>query len=147
MDEQLTKDLIETFFRFKRIKLPDLLKADGSKRDLSVIETVLLKKISDGPIDSFSDLEDNFHVSKSAVSQMLGALEEKGYVTRELDKTNRRKRLLGLTPRGRKTVDTIGREVDAYFSGIVQRFGEKDTRSLVALFNRFAEIAEENNGV
>jgi DNA-binding MarR family transcriptional regulator len=74
-------------------------------------------------------------------------LEEKGYITRELDKTNRRKRLLALTSKGRRTVDTIGKEVDAYFSGIIRRFGEKDTRSLVALFNRFAEIAEQNSGV
>jgi DNA-binding MarR family transcriptional regulator len=143
MDEQLTKGLIETFVRFKRIKVPIPLKTGGGKRDLSVIETVLLKKISEGSIDCFGDLEEECHVSKSAVSQMIGALEEKGYVTRELDKTNRRKRLLGLTPKGRNTLDTIGKEMDAYFAGVIQRFGEADTRRLVSLFNRFAAIVEE----
>jgi DNA-binding MarR family transcriptional regulator len=143
MDDRLADNLIEAFFRFKRVKLPNLPKADGSKQDLSAIETILLKKISDGPIDSFSDLEEEFHVSKSAISQMLGALEEKGYITCELDKTDRRKRLLAPTPKGRKTIDTIGKEIDACFNGIIQRFGEKDTRRLVALLNRFAEMLEE----
>jgi DNA-binding MarR family transcriptional regulator len=147
MDEQLKKELMETFLRFKRIKISILHKNDGSKRDLSFIETVLLKKISEGSIDRFSDLEEDCHVSKSAVSQTLGALEEKGYITRELDKTNRRKRLLSLTPKGRKAVAAIDKEVEAYFAGVIQRFGENDTRLLMSLFNRFAKIVEENNEV
>jgi DNA-binding MarR family transcriptional regulator len=144
MDEHLTKKLIETFLRFKRIKIPLPLKTDGGRRDIGIMETVLLKKISEGSIDCFSDIEEECHVSKSAVSQMIGTLEEKGYITRELDKTNRRKRLLGLTPKGRNTLDTIGKEMDAYFAGVVQRFGEDDTRRLVSLFNRFAAIIEES---
>ncbi|MDR1574830.1 MAG: MarR family transcriptional regulator [Treponema sp.] len=145
MDEQLTKGLIETFLRFKRIKMPIPPKTGGGKQDLSVMETVLLKKISEGSIDGFCDLEEECHVSKSAVSQMVGVLEEKGFITRDIDKTNRRKRLLGLTPKGRGTVDTIGKEMDAYFAGIIQRFGENDTRLLVSLCNRFAEIVEERS--
>ena len=147
MDEQLKKELVETFLRFKRIKISILHKTDGSKRDINFIETVLLKKISEGSIDRFSDLEEDFHVSKSAVSQTLGALEEKGYITRELDKINRRKRLLSLTPKGRKTVAATDKEVEAYFAGVIQRFGENDTRLLMSLFNRFAKIVEENNEV
>ncbi|MDR1399730.1 MAG: winged helix DNA-binding protein [Treponema sp.] len=145
MDEQLKKELMETFLRFKRIKISILHKNSGSKHDLNVIETVLLKKISEGSIDRFSDLEEDFHVSKSAVSQTLGALEEKGYITRELDNTNRRKRLLSLTAKGRKTVAAIDTKVEAYFASIIQRFGENDTRLLISLFNRFAKIVEETN--
>lgn len=147
MDEQLKKELMETFLRFKRIKIAILHKNDGSKRDINFIEAVLLKKISEGSIDRFSDLEEDFYVSKSAVSQTLGALEEKGYIIRELDKTNRRKRLLSLTPKGRKIVAATDNEVEAYFAGVIQRFGEKDTRLLMSLFNRFAKIVEENNEI
>ncbi|MDR0642111.1 MAG: transcriptional regulator [Treponema sp.] len=145
MDEQLKKELMETFLRFKRIRISIPHKNDSVRRDLNFIEAVLLKKVSEGSIDRFSDLEEDFHVSKSAISQTLGVLEEKGYITRELDKTNRRKRLLSLTPKGRKTVTAIDKEVEAYFAGVIQRFGENDTRLLLSLFNRFSKIVEENN--
>jgi DNA-binding MarR family transcriptional regulator len=144
MDEQLKRDLMDTFFRFKRIK-PAVFLGEVSKQDLNILETVMLKKISDGHIDSFSDLEDEFHVSKPAISQILSALERKGYITRELDKTNRRKRSLGLTRQGSDAVETTGRQIDAYFAGVIERFGENDTRRLVRLFKRFAELVERKD--
>jgi DNA-binding MarR family transcriptional regulator len=143
MDETLLRDLQNTFFRLRRLKGPAPRAPDGARIDISFIEAILLRKIRDGRINSFSDLEEHFHVSKPAVCQMLGGLERKGYITRDMDTANRRKRRLGLTDKGRAVVSGLKRQVDAYFTGVIRRFGEDDARRLVDLCARFVDIAEE----
>lgn len=47
-----------------------------------------------------SDIQSNLYITKPAVSQMLNTLEKKGYVIREIDKSDRRKIAVALTSEG-----------------------------------------------
>jgi DNA-binding MarR family transcriptional regulator len=54
-----------------------------------------------------TDLADEVQLSKQAVNDLLGDLEHQGYIRREVDPTDRRSRLIRLTPRGMKLEDTV----------------------------------------
>jgi DNA-binding MarR family transcriptional regulator len=82
-------------------------------------------------------------VSKAAVSQMLGGLEKRGYIRREIDRDNRRKIIITLTEKGETAVDKAEKNMDLLMSRIIKQFGEKNSRDFVRLLNRFAEIVDE----
>ena len=54
-----------------------------------------------------TDLADEVQLSKQAVNDLLGDLEQQGYIRREVDPADRRSRLIRLTPRGMKLEDTV----------------------------------------
>jgi DNA-binding MarR family transcriptional regulator len=82
-------------------------------------------------------------VSKAAVSQMLGSLEKRGYIRRDIDRDNRRKIIITLTKQGETAVDKAEKKMDVLMSRIITRFGEKDTRNFTRLLDRFAEVVYE----
>ncbi|MDR3209394.1 MAG: MarR family transcriptional regulator, partial [Oscillospiraceae bacterium] len=90
-----------------------------------------------------SQMRDYLCVSKAAVSQMLSALEGKGFITREADPENRRTIIVKLTDRGREMIDKIEFEFDKNVGVLIDRFGEDDTREIIRLIYKFAGIIDE----
>ena len=89
-----------------------------------------------------SGMGEYLRVSKAAVSQMLGALERRGLVTREPDPENRRTIIVHLTEKGNELIRDFEREFDVYLIMLIERFGEKDTREIIRLIYKFMEIIE-----
>lgn len=54
-----------------------------------------------------SELADQLQITRQSVNELLGDLEELGYVTRESDPANKRARLVRLTASGRHLEKTI----------------------------------------
>jgi DNA-binding MarR family transcriptional regulator len=133
---------MSSVFRFKRVGPLVPQEIDGQKTDLSLSEFVLLKRIAGAPGGDIETVHEDLHVSKPAVCQMLGNLERKDYLNREVDKTNRRKRLLSLTQKGLRAVEVMDKRVHSFFEEIITRFGEENTREFITLFNRFADVTE-----
>jgi DNA-binding MarR family transcriptional regulator len=88
-------------------------------------------------------MHETLAVSKAAVSQMLGSLEKRGYIRREIDRDNRRKIIITLTEQGETAVDDAEKKMDALMSRIIMQFGEKDTRNFTRLLDRFSEVVDE----
>jgi len=89
------------------------------------------------------DLQEQLFVSKAAISQMANLLEAKGYLKREIDKSNRRKLTITLTDEGRAALTQSEMEFDKILDDFMCRLGDEDAQETVRLFNRFAVIAEE----
>jgi DNA-binding MarR family transcriptional regulator len=145
MDENLKGELMKALFRFRRLVPGVPPKPDGENGDLDLSEISLMKAIAEGGLrqEGLSAFQEDLYISKPAISQKLGVLERKGYINRELDRNNHRKRLLTLTGKGRKTISVMDRRVDDYFTEIIRRFGEDNVRTLIDLFDRFAAITED----
>ena len=90
-----------------------------------------------------SSMSDCLHISKAAVSQMLGALEKKGFITRETNPDNRREIIVSLTKEGEKRMDEIQRSFDEKTDMLIERFGVEDTKELIRLVNKMTEIIGE----
>jgi len=89
-----------------------------------------------------SGMGEYLRVSKAAVSQMLGALERRGLITREPDPSNRRTIIVKLTNKGNDMISDFESEFDIYLVMLIERFGENDTREIIRLIYKFMEIIE-----
>jgi DNA-binding MarR family transcriptional regulator len=144
MKNELHNELLRSLFRLKKNTStfrPVFLTKD---EEMNLASFTLLHYIKEHSGDlSGEKIRNELSITKPAVSQMLASLEKKGFVTREINKENRRCILLGLTKKGTDFIERTQRETDKRLAGIIKRFGEKETRRLITLINRFLSIMEE----
>lgn len=143
MDSNLKEQLVRTVFRFRKMhmELPPEL-------EIRMGEFFLMKHISAGrPCpgcdSSMADMHHHLHMTRPAVSQMLNALEKKELIYREIDKNDRRKISVTLTEKGRSTLSQAMSYMDEMMKRTISRFGEDNTRQLIALLTLLADVLEE----
>ena len=144
MDVILKEQLIRSMFRFKKV----VGVAFRPSVDVSMGEIALMKSLEDktchpGRKDLSSNVQNSLHITKPAISQMYNTLEKKGYITREIDTCDRRKIIATLTPEGREILKGMMVNANSMLDEIIARLGEDDTRQLIELFNRLADISED----
>jgi len=145
MDDNLSalkEQLVASFFCLKR--LISSLHVETDDGGLSMAELVLMKDIQDNALDSnnnacITDIQNHLHISKAGVSKMLGVLEKKGYINRDIDRNNRRNLIITLTPKGKDTVNNLYRESDELIIKIIRQLGEDDTKKFVKYVNRLED--------
>ncbi len=149
--QYIIDSLIHSIFRFRQIEIAcrsfspvsgtDALQTE---HNISMAEVVVLTGIKKN-IFGNGDLTipDLLCISRAAVSQMLGNMEEKGYIKREINKEDRRKLLLSLTKKGNAIVDEHERKVMELLLKIVDEFGEAKTKQLITLTTNFLDTVEK----
>ena len=78
---------------------------------------------------------------------MLGSLERKGYIKREIDKSNRRNIIATLTPEGRELLAYKNTEYSKKLDRIVSYLGTDDTQTFICLVGRLVEVMEDEFNV
>jgi len=90
-----------------------------------------------------SDIQNLLYISKAGVSKMLGVLERKGYIARDVDKNNRRTLIITLTQDGKKKLNELEKSADELLIKITGQLGEEKTEQFIKLVNEFADIAND----
>ncbi len=146
----VNNEFMMSFFRSKNaVKiLRSRINSFLNEYEIGIAELTLMKAISDNAIDSdenvnFSDIQGYLFVSKGTVSQLLGSLEKKGFVIREIDKNNRRKLIIVLTPDGEELLSKMVRKLELLLSEIVSRIGEDNAIQAISVINHFADAMEQ----
>ena len=146
----IKEQLVVSLFRFRKtgMSFPTGLNTQLKELDVSMAELVLMKGIADNKPESaeninIADIQSALFVTKAAVSQMFGTLEKKGYLIREVDKNNRRKLIVTLTPRGQEILHIMEDKMEVLLSKIISRVGEDNTKQLISLINQFVDVTEE----
>lgn len=81
-------------------RLGQLAESAGAAASISAPEMDVLQEIFDvGPMD-VGDLRARLNAPKQSLARNLNQLEGRGFVTRETDQSDRRRRLVTLTPSG-----------------------------------------------
>lgn len=94
---------------------------------------------------TISNLSELSEITKSAVSQIINALEDKGYVERLTTKNDRRLVYVRLTESGSRC---LSRQLKLFLKGIERIFakmGEEDTRELLRLLEKLYSVLSESN--
>ena len=91
-----------------------------------------------------SELSAALRSSTSRISSLLGALEKKGQIKRDVDKSNRRNVLVTITEAGRKRVDTELTKMKESITRIFAEMGEAETVEFTALFKKFFFISQKH---
>lgn len=91
-----------------------------------------------------SELSAALHASTARISALLGSLEKKGQIARDIDKNNRRNILVTVTETGRERVKTEIRDIQMSMKHIFTDMGEADTVELIRLLKHFFELAKKH---
>lgn len=78
-------------------------------------------------------------MSKQAMNQLLGTLERAGYLTRQVDPTHGKQRIVQLTPRGRRVIAVIRESLTEIEREIADRLGPKRYATMIECLHELAE--------
>ena len=147
ISEDLKKELLHALFVFRNLN-HNKFKQWKSKINMPAFAFLKQLEMREEKGETggawLSGMKDYLCVSKAAVSQMLNSLEKHGLVTREMDPKNRRVVIVKLTEAGREKIEEYERIFNDFIGVLVDRFGEKDTKEIIRLIYKFAEITEED---
>jgi DNA-binding MarR family transcriptional regulator len=85
--------------------------------------------------------------SAPRVAAVLGSLEKKGQIIRDIDKTDRRKILVTITEAGRERAARENEAVQKVLRDIFREMGANDTREFIRTLERFLETASKLGSV
>ena len=80
------------------------------------------------------------NVSSARIAQILNNIESKGLITRRIDKSDRRRILVELTPEGRKTAAEDKRNIMEMIEKTLSLLGEEDAGEYVRITGKLADI-------
>jgi len=122
--------------------------ATDNKNSLNMAELILMSGVANNTANSegnvgMSDIRSYLQVTKGAVSQMLSSLEKKGFINRDINKSNRRNLIVTLTAEGRQILERQYGEFTDRLEKIISRLGEDDVRQMITIVNRMIEITND----
>lgn len=91
-----------------------------------------------------SEIGAALHVSTARISALLGCLEKKGQIKREIDKNNRRNILVTITEEGQNRVKSEMMNIHSNMSKVFIEMGESDTNEFIRLIKKFSDLAQKN---
>ena len=143
MNNALKEQLARSMFRFRKAVMTLHIGFDVSMGEIAVMNGMAEKASGNEKSMCVSDIQNNLHITKPAVSQIYSSLDKKGYIIREIDTSDRRKILVTLTPKGQEVLKDMKEQSGKMLNDVISRLGEEDTRHLIELFNRFADISDD----
>ncbi|MEG1142046.1 MAG: winged helix DNA-binding protein, partial [Clostridia bacterium] len=97
MKEKLVNELIETFMKFKKLQMHNIF----CNEDLSYNESYILHKLNKESSNvHLSIIRDKLKLAPSSITNLITSLEEKKYITRVIDKKDRRNIYIKITDEG-----------------------------------------------
>lgn len=143
MKDTLSEQLVRSMFRFKKVVMTSHHGLDINMGEIVVMSRIAEMASCDDNGMFVSDIQRNLHITKPAISQMYNSLEKRGYIVREIDPEDRRKIQVTLTTKGHEVLQEVKKYTGMMLDQVISRLGESDTKQLINLFNRFADISEE----
>jgi len=90
-----------------------------------------------------SELSMALNSSTGRISALLGALEKKEQIEREIDRSNRRNILVTITEAGRDRVEAEMKKIRNIMMQVFVEMGETDTEEFIRLLTRFYAISHK----
>ncbi|HZK34910.1 MAG TPA: MarR family transcriptional regulator [Bacillota bacterium] len=88
-----------------------------------------------------SEIGAEMNISSARVAAILNNLEKKGLITRQIDKSDRRKIIVELTKKGSEKAEKHNQTVISLTAQMLESLGEQDAKELVRITGRLAELA------
>lgn len=145
-DEQNSADYVQEAVRaFNEIMSnnpKDTLKSinRGNKGELFVLQYLAMQN---GKPALPSELSAALQASTARISALLGALEKKGQIERNIDKNNRRNILVNITEDGYARAEAEMQQMHQQIALVFSDMGESDTAEFLRLMQRFFELGQK----
>ena len=90
-----------------------------------------------------ADLSDILELSRPSITRILNNLESRGFITRNIDKRDRRSINIELTEAGIEAIEKANRRILNIAERLVVSLGDSDTDKLIELIDKLTEIYKE----
>lgn len=129
----VSKRLFETFTKFKGFSFHQSANS-FDKKEMPGKHGLILFLIEDNSIGvPVSYISSKFNVTLPTVSQMIGKLEENGFIIRSIDDKDRRVIRVRLTEKGIEKRKKMIKHVNMVFAGLTDHLGLEESRQLATL--------------
>ncbi|MBL1077816.1 winged helix-turn-helix transcriptional regulator [Nocardia sp. 2] len=109
---------------------------------LSLVASSILDLVIERDGCLAAELAGHFHLDKSTMSRQVAALEQLGYLDREVDPANRRNHVLRATPEGKRVAREAARRRADAFADRFQDWDDSDVSRLAAYLVRYNSADE-----
>jgi len=138
---ELARQFLETTYRFQKNIRP--MKIDESMRGENFVLSLLAQK---GECALPGEISSEMNISTARIAATLNSLESKGFITREIDKNDRRRILVELTPEGREQAHRQRHKILEGTTRMMELLGEEDAREFVRILEKLARLGPEIMG-
>lgn len=148
MSSEKSEELVKMLHHLKRMigKLrPSAKIPHGEFIMLIMIERALYENENnhtEQPGVMVSQIAQRLNSTKPATSKMLSVMEEKGYIERIMDKTDRRAVYIRLTQSGQTILDNAKESMSQFADHVIEQMGEKESEEFLRLLGRFIDVIE-----
>lgn len=144
MHEGLSGEMIAVLHRFKKMHMTSLSDklSRGEFFTLNMIHKGQIKNPERGGV-YVSEIAECLKMAPSAVSRMLRGLSERDFIGRKVDENDRRNTYVFLTPEGETVRNEMSQIMNEMTENVVDKMGQEDTKKLIELINKLADLVEE----
>ena len=142
MERNLREEFFNAMISLKRSKifLPTGSTLTGG--EFHILKCLQMMEKNEGMTEiTVTDLKNHGEQTMPAISQMLGGLENKKLVKRNVSRSDRRKIIVKLTSAGRKLIFEADKKLDAVWGRIFHELGESDMEQLIRIYGKILDIA------
>jgi DNA-binding MarR family transcriptional regulator len=122
-----------------------LFMSELASEDVTPVQFALLNAVMDTPGVDQVTLANRVAFDAATSGSVIGRLETKGWVRRESDQLDRRRKLLWLTPAGYDATLLMKRSVDLVQEKILSPLNAEDAQSLLALLTKLVAGHEHHS--
>ena len=144
-----SKELLSVIMQINKLAHNRFRKKCMSNREFMILKTIKYLKNNESTKEystkgvKASDLSKFLSVTKPAVSKLINILEEKGFVNRIADKSDRRVVYINITKDGEQILAEETKMFNEFTQRIVEKMGEKDTDEMIRLFKKMYDAIVE----
>ena len=141
---QLRNGLLSATHRFHRFQSRVFVK-EATRQECFTLEMIARhSQTNEGSSGIYvSDLAKCQRMSKPAISRSLRSMEEKGWITKVVDKKDQRYVFVELTETGKKKRQEMLSLADDFIFSVIQKMGSEKVEQLTNLWNQMNEIIDE----
>lgn len=132
---------LRSFNRFY-MNVIGVLREDLLQLPFSLTEARVIFELAQGSSCQTADLRRNLNIDAGYLSRILARLESNGLARRERSDSDRRRRVIGLTRRGRAAYKALDQRSSAEVQGLLARLTDEDQRRLLGAMERIRAILD-----
>lgn len=140
---ELYGKLFSTMHQFQKLRIGDLFPEMTKGDCMTLMAIEHFNKEKETGILTVSELADKMHSKASSVSRTLKFLEDKGYIERSINKSDRRNTYVRLTEAGTVELKRCEEMMGDFAQAVIQRMDEEDMRRLIAYLDELYAVAKE----
>lgn len=92
---------------------------------------------------TITEISEKIQISKPAVSQIINALEDKGFVKRVYTKSDRRVVYVEITDQGNELIEIAIKKKNETFNKLLQQLGDEDAETFLRILEKISQIIVE----